>query len=160
MKQIDLKAKFARKQRLEIEAKCAVKMKIYFYNKFPDDIIDVETIRPVTEMEIRRLRKNRKARKYYHKNAVKIKGKALERYWTEQLCETEALNTAFKGCNAHHISVDYVVYYPRELHQKHPHSLKNCFRMDVINAAVLEWLVSEEKRDIAARMKEVLASGQ
>jgi hypothetical protein len=156
MKKINLKVEYPRKRWEEIERKSELSTKLRLYNKFSGDIVDIETVRPITEAEIRKLRKNREARKYYHKNAVKIKAKAEENYWRKQLWDAKPLNTAFKGCNAHHISLDYVVFIPRELHQKHPHSLKNYYRMDVINTAVLEWLMSEEKSDIAALMIELL----
>jgi hypothetical protein len=156
MIRINLKVKYPRKEWEEIERRMELKLKISLYNKFSSDIVDIDLKIPVTEDEIRNLRKNRKARKYYRKNAAKKKAAEVKRYWRNQIGKAKALNTPFKGCEGHHISDYYVVYIPRELHQKHPHSLKNYYRMDVINNAVLEWLLSEEKNDVALLVKEHL----
>jgi len=155
---LKIKSSYPRRKQKDLERKRKTKEKVKFYNKFADNVVlePQELIKPITEDDIRRLRKKREGRKYYNKNATKIKAKKAEYYWRKQLDGATALNKPFKGCNKHHISSDYVIFIPRELHQKHVHSLKNYWRMGVINNAVIEWLVSEEKRDIAVLMKEVL----
>ena len=154
MKKIDLKVKFPRKRWEEIEAKVNPQKDI----TINPAIIPYPYVEPLTEDDIKAIRRKRRDKQYYKKNMRKIKAKREENYWRKQLRGAKALNEPFKGCNKHHISPDYIVFIPRKLHRKHPHSLKHYWRMDVINSLVIEWLVSEEKRDVAALMLELLPS--
>lgn len=155
---LEIKNKYPRNIQERIERKTRLKESLRFYNNFSRDIVFTpqELVKPVTEDEIRVIRKRKRDKRYYCKNIAKRKAQTEKRYWRMQIGRAKALNEPFKACNAHHISDNYIVYIPRELHQKHQHSLKSYFRMDIINNAVLKWLVSEEKNDIAALMIELL----
>lgn len=47
----------------------------------------------------------------------------------------------FKGSEAHHINVNYVIYSPKELHQGTPHDLKKQRNIKKINKLAFKYLV-------------------
>jgi len=53
------------------------------------------------------------------------------------------LNKPFEGCEAHHINQNYVIYIPRELHQRIYHDLIRGTNMLIINALAVEYLQVE-----------------
>jgi hypothetical protein len=155
-KKIDLKVKYPRKKWIEIERKAELKMKIKHLNKFSGDIIGVEMTRPVTEDEIRVLRKQRRDRKYYHKHKKRIATKRAQKYWEQRLYGATPLNEYFVGSNGHHITTDFLIYIPKDLHTKYSHSLELGRHMDKINIAVIEWLRSENNNITASLVEEHL----
>ena len=50
------------------------------------------------------------------------------------------LNNPFHGCNGHHISRNYVIYIPAELHKSIWHSLTKNINMTEINKLAIEFL--------------------
>lgn len=162
MKKIDIKVKYPRKKWEEIERKTELKIKVRLYNKFSGDIVDIETVRPVTETEIRALRKKRKDKLYYLRYGEAIHIRELKNYWQRRLHGATPLNEPFKGCHGHHITRDFIVYIPAKLHRSIKHSLQEGSPYDMvkINKAVVNYLRAESKYATLALVKEHLAPTQ
>ena len=51
-----------------------------------------------------------------------------------------SLNMPFSGCHGHHISRNFVIYIPKELHESIRHSLTRNVNMEEINKLAVEFL--------------------
>lgn len=162
MKKINLKIKYPRKRRKEIERKAEIKLKIELYNKFPGDVVGIDLHIPVTETEIRVLRKRRRNKLYYSRYGEAIHIRELRNYWQNRLNKATALNEPFKGCCGHHITRDFIVYIPAKLHRSIKHSLQEGSPYDMvkINKAVVDYLRAENKYATLVLVEEHLAPTQ
>jgi hypothetical protein len=50
------------------------------------------------------------------------------------------LNDYFEGAEGHHISQNFVIYIPQEIHQSIAHNIWSGRNMDAINKLAMEWL--------------------
>ncbi len=50
------------------------------------------------------------------------------------------LNKPFEGCEGHHISQNFVIYMPRELHQALYHNIWTWQSMEEMNKLAIQWL--------------------
>lgn len=95
----------------------------------------------------------KKNRKYYLENREQIK-KVMRRYFQSKSYKLfqrkrnfkrrnlgfYALNKYFRGLEAHHISQNFVIYMPKELHQSIPHNIWTGKNMEQINKLAIEFL--------------------
>ena len=56
-----------------------------------------------------------------------------------------AINNRFKNSNFHHITKEYGVYIPKELHQLFWHSLNRNIRIEEINLVAMDWFCNQLK---------------
>ena len=86
--------------------------------------------------------RNKKQNKYYQTS----KGKNLRAKWHRIMkCKRRQLgfiplNKPFENCEGHHISENFIVYIPSEIHKSIWHSIWNWKNMNKINQLAFEYL--------------------
>lgn len=56
------------------------------------------------------------------------------------------INSPFPSCEGHHLDPDYVLYIPRDLHQKNKHNIWTGRNMQRINTLAVQWWMSQVMR--------------
>jgi hypothetical protein len=103
------------------------------------------------EMKEAKIKKAFLNKKYYKEHKEEILYKA----WRRSLKHAQFLNERFPNSEGHHINEHYIVFIPKELHQKIRHSLRRNKNMVRINKAVFEWVVSERNKELEERLRSI-----
>jgi hypothetical protein len=152
---VNIDGRLPRNKEEKIRKRIKVKETVAFYNKYGDAIVN-KPIKVYTEEDIRKNRKKARDRLYYQRNKKHILGKKRTREWRKRLGKATFLNEPFAKCEGHHISRDYIVFIPKELHRSVWHNLKTGNNIVKMNKLVCSYLYNEQKYDELARVREQL----
>ena len=85
---------------------------------------------------------------WFHADKLKHPEKSYQRWKRHQTkrCRNLGfvpLNKPFDGAEAHHVSKEYVIYIPKDLHHSIPHNIWTGRNMEQINLLAFDYLVRE-----------------